>query len=156
MKFCTKCGKELLDEAVICVGCGCAVERPAAAPAAVPAGNLLTQLSSRVQVDAIVWLVIGILQIILGFTVDWFILLVGVLNIVLAVQDYTYSKAVLTNPTGIVKKYEPLVGPIITLVYNLFIGGIVGVVGSVYYFVGVRGFVLKNRAAFDAMDEPTV
>ena len=26
MKYCSKCGKELLDEAVICVGCGCAVE----------------------------------------------------------------------------------------------------------------------------------
>lgn len=26
MKFCQKCGKELLDEAVICVGCGCVVE----------------------------------------------------------------------------------------------------------------------------------
>ena len=25
MKFCTKCGKELLDEAVICTNCGCAV-----------------------------------------------------------------------------------------------------------------------------------
>lgn len=26
MKFCSKCGKELLDEAVICMGCGCATE----------------------------------------------------------------------------------------------------------------------------------
>ena len=25
MKYCTKCGKELFDEAVICVGCGCPV-----------------------------------------------------------------------------------------------------------------------------------
>ena len=25
MKFCSKCGKELMDEAVICPGCGCAV-----------------------------------------------------------------------------------------------------------------------------------
>ena len=27
MKYCSKCGKELLDEAVICMGCGCAVEQ---------------------------------------------------------------------------------------------------------------------------------
>lgn len=26
MKFCSKCGKEILDETVICPGCGCAVE----------------------------------------------------------------------------------------------------------------------------------
>lgn len=26
MKFCSKCGKELFDEAVICTGCGCMTE----------------------------------------------------------------------------------------------------------------------------------
>ena len=26
MKYCTKCGKELLDEAVVCINCGCAVK----------------------------------------------------------------------------------------------------------------------------------
>ena len=26
MKFCQKCGKELVDEAVICTNCGCAVQ----------------------------------------------------------------------------------------------------------------------------------
>lgn len=26
MKFCTKCGKEIFDEAVICPHCGCAVD----------------------------------------------------------------------------------------------------------------------------------
>ena len=26
MKFCTKCGKELCDEAVVCLNCGCAQE----------------------------------------------------------------------------------------------------------------------------------
>lgn len=31
MKFCTKCGKELLDEAVVCPGCGCPVEGAQAA-----------------------------------------------------------------------------------------------------------------------------
>ena len=26
MKYCSKCGKEIMDEAVICPGCGCAQE----------------------------------------------------------------------------------------------------------------------------------
>lgn len=26
MKYCTKCGKEIMDDAVICTGCGCAQE----------------------------------------------------------------------------------------------------------------------------------
>lgn len=27
MKYCLKCGKEIMDEAVVCPGCGCAVEQ---------------------------------------------------------------------------------------------------------------------------------
>ena len=34
MKFCSKCGNELADEAVICPACGCAVESAAAPVAA--------------------------------------------------------------------------------------------------------------------------
>ena len=26
MKFCSRCGKEVLDEAIICMNCGCALE----------------------------------------------------------------------------------------------------------------------------------
>ena len=29
MKYCSKCGKELMDEAVVCPGCGCAQENRA-------------------------------------------------------------------------------------------------------------------------------
>lgn len=29
MKFCSKCGKEILDEAIVCPNCGCAVVNPA-------------------------------------------------------------------------------------------------------------------------------
>lgn len=35
MKYCTKCGKEIMDEAVVCPNCGCAVGQTAAAPVAV-------------------------------------------------------------------------------------------------------------------------
>lgn len=31
MKFCSKCGKELVDEAVVCPGCGCAQDSKAVA-----------------------------------------------------------------------------------------------------------------------------
>ncbi|MBR0235728.1 MAG: zinc-ribbon domain-containing protein [Clostridia bacterium] len=33
MKYCTKCGAELMDEAVVCPKCGCAVESSKPAPA---------------------------------------------------------------------------------------------------------------------------
>ena len=63
-----------------------------------------------------------------------------------------YSKTLLENPTGIVAKFEPLTGPIITLIYNLIIGGVIGVVGSIYYFVAIRNYVMENKRSFCDLD----
>lgn len=151
MKYCTHCGKELLDEAVICVGCGCLVGEQKIQTE--NKGNfdrvmMLNTLSQRVNTNGIIWLVIGILQILGGIFVDWFLLIVGVLNIVSSVQNMQYSKAVLANPSGIVTKFEPVAGPVIVLIYNLVVGGVIGVVGSIYYFAAIRSYVMENKSAF--------
>ena len=39
MKFCSKCGKELVDEAVICINCGCSVASPTASNTNVAAND---------------------------------------------------------------------------------------------------------------------
>lgn len=74
------------------------------------------------------------------------------LNLISGINDMKYSDAVRKNPTGIVKRYESLTGPIVTLVYNIIFGGIIGVVGSVYYLVAIRSFVMSNKEAFEALD----
>jgi len=155
VKYCTHCGKELLDEAVICVGCGCAVggQNNQTANNIVADGTaLLNTLSQRLNTNGIIWLVIGILQILGGIFFNWFLLIVGVLNIISSVQDMQYSKTLLENPTGIVAKFEPLTGPIITLVYNLVIGGVIGVIGSIYYFLAIRNYVMENKQFFASLD----
>ena len=44
MKYCTKCGKEIMDESAICPGCGCAVGQTAAEQSAQqPAGQPVYQ-----------------------------------------------------------------------------------------------------------------
>jgi len=154
MKYCTHCGKELFDEAVICVGCGCAVGDKSGIGAGHLFGGgtvLLNTLSQRVNTNGIIWLVIGVLQILGGLFINWFLLIVGTLNILSSVQDMQYSKTLQEDPAGIVEKYEPVAGPVITLVYNLVFGGIIGVVGSIYYFVQIRGFVMQNKEAFSTM-----
>ena len=156
MKYCTHCGKELLDEAVICVGCGCAVDRQSVQMAdnmPVDGTALLNTLAQRLNTNGIIWLVIGILQILGGLFINWFLLIVGVLNIVSAIQDMNYSKTLKVNPVGIVAKFEPIAGPVITLIYNLVIGGVIGVVGSIYYFVGIRNFVMENKQYFASLDK---
>ncbi|MBQ3093971.1 MAG: hypothetical protein IJC52_02260 [Clostridia bacterium] len=60
MKFCQKCGKELMDEAVICTGCGCSV-----APSTTSA--VTTQEKKPITKQfALLALVLGILMPIVG------------------------------------------------------------------------------------------
>lgn len=151
MKYCTHCGKELFDEAVICPGCGCAVGT-ASAPAATK-DDLLTKLSERIKMNGVIWMVIAVIQIIIGLCGTWLPLIVGIVNIISAMKDMNYSKTVLENPNGIVKNFESVTSPVITLIYNLVIGGVIGVVGSIYYFVGLRGFVMENKNAFLALEQ---
>lgn len=155
MKYCTHCGKELLDETVICVGCGCAVSRENTQTTNKQSVNgtvLLNTLSQRLNTNGIIWLAIGILQILGGIFINWFLLIVGALNIISSIQDMQYSKVLLKNPKGIIAKFEPLTGPIITLIYNLIIGGVIGVVGSIYYFVAIRNYVMENKQFFASFD----
>ena len=55
MKYCSKCGKEIMDEAVICPGCGCAQENN------VPGSNLGREASSNFG-----WSVLGFFIPIVG------------------------------------------------------------------------------------------
>ena len=84
----------------------------------------------------------------MGLLLNWIFLIVGVLNLISSIQDLNYSKEIPNNPVGIVAKMKPLVGAIVVLIYNLVVGGVIGVAGSIYYLVAVRGYVLENEQAF--------
>ena len=145
-KFCSHCGKELLDEAVICPGCGCKVGT--SSNAAPTEKNIVNELSNKVKTNGIIWLCIGGVQVFVGLYVYWLVLIVAVINIILGITDIRYSSKILTDQNGIVKRYEPIVGPIITLAYNLIFGGIIGVIGSIYYLVAIRSFVVTHKNEF--------
>lgn len=156
-RFCTHCGNEVHEQAVVCVKCGCALPNNQAfvnnhysqnIHNELVTSNIVSTISQRIKTNGIIWIVIAIIQILLGITLNWFFLIVGALNLVSSIQDINYSNSFPQNPIGIVDKVKPLVGPIITLVYNLVIGGVIGVIGSIYYFVCVRGYVLENEQAF--------
>lgn len=95
MKFCSKCGKEIMDEAVICVGCGCPVSQTTniqpATPkrfcthcgkevseqatvcmscgcpvtSATPNGPTIAKRQYKHNLDAIIYSVLGVLSIVL-------------------------------------------------------------------------------------------
>ena len=144
MKYCTKCGQQIHDEAVICVHCGCPVDSSSYRK---NDQHLLEQLSQRANANGIIWLVIGIVQVISVIGV-----LMGVFNIIGGLYYMKYSKTVLENPKGIVEQFEPLAGAIFSLVFNLIFGGVIGVVCIIYYLVSLRGLVMENRDYFEQFD----
>lgn len=158
MKYCTHCGKELFDEAVICVGCGCPVAGTNIQTAQVRTIDkleFLGSLSRRILINGIIWLAVGALQILIGVGLqNWWIGVVGGMNIIAGIQDMRYSKALFADPVGIMDKFTPLAGPIIALVYNVIFGGVIGVAGSIFYFAGLRGYILANKEAYTAKSEP--
>ena len=112
--FCNKCGKEIQGDVNFCNSCGNPLNGVGN-----NAEKLLHQLSERYKINGIIWIVVAIIQIILGIFVNWICLIVGVLNIISAIQDIIFSGKMLKNPNGIVDKVRPLVGAILILIYNV-------------------------------------
>lgn len=133
--------------------------------------GILQQLSSKIKTNAVIWIIIAVFQFIVGLfnmvvgfalNADYedgttniimgiFVILVGVMNMINASRDLKYSKDVLVRPLGIVKRFQPVGNLIGTLIYNLFFGGIIGIVGSIYAFI-LRNFVMTNAAQFEVIE----
>ena len=141
-KFCTVCGNKLIQDDMTKnrgqFSYGFAMNRD----------DLVHKYSERVMTNAIIWIVIAGIQLLAGVLFYWICLIPGVINLVAGITDFKYSKTIVQNPVGIVDKAKPLTMPIITLIYNLLIGGVIGVIGSIYYFIAIRGFVMENEGAF--------
>ena len=78
--FCSKCGKEITNEAIICTGCGCAVE-----------GRKINQTATapdNSEKKTSVALILGII----GIVFAWLFALVGhitsIIGIILGIKEY--------------------------------------------------------------------
>ena len=80
------------------------------------------------------------------------IVVVGVFNLLLGIYDYNLGKKWENEPKDIIKATKPLAVPIIVLVYNILIGGIIGIAGSIYYLIAIRNFVIENESYFAQFD----
>ena len=80
MKYCTKCGKEILDDAVICMNCGCMVEQN-------NTGNFVTSLTEQ-EKKTQTSLILGII----GIVFAWIFALIGhitsIIGIVIGTKEY--------------------------------------------------------------------
>ena len=141
MKFCKTCGYGMDESAEVCTNCNSAMDE-----VNTMSDDKLKELSNRIKINGIIWLIIGICQV-LSFVCA----IVGVLNIISAIRDIKTSKTIFTYRVGLVEAYTPVVAPIIVFIYNLIFGGIIGIAGSLFYFFGIRGYVMDNKEYFNTL-----
>ena len=192
--FCPKCGRQVSEKDGFCSSCGTSLKNDNAyarqpqsdyynqqtsyqqeyAASNLSASTLIQQLCGKIQTEAIVWIVIASIQVVIalfnigiGMSINshyysagegttnivsgLFILIVAITNFVFSAKDFRYAKRIVSNPVGIVKKYQPVGGLIATMIWNFFMGGIIGVVGSIFCFI-TRNFVIQNQSEFEAIE----
>ena len=141
MKFCKTCGYGMDESAAICTHCNTAMDEQNSMSDA-----KLKTLADRVRINGIVWLVIGIMQLFFIYSIP-----LGLWNIYAAYTNLKVAKEMPIRRVGLVRVYEPIVSPIINLVLNLILGAGIGVIGSLYYLIFIRGYVLENRDYFNTL-----
>ena len=106
---------------------------------------ILQNISNKEKIGGIIWIVIASLQLLIGLSFNWIIMLIGVWNLIAGITRITNSEKMEQRANNIVNAYEKnFTNIIIFLVLNIFLGGIIGVVGAIYDLV-VRSYVLENK-----------
>ncbi|MBQ6530977.1 MAG: zinc ribbon domain-containing protein, partial [Clostridia bacterium] len=115
-KCCQNCGKELKSEEKFCSSCGYATSNQSSNNNSFNQNqkNMILILSQKNQTNAIIWISVGIIQILASlYTITYFgffsgiwTLAVGIINIFSGYQDFNYSKELLKRPVAIISRYE--------------------------------------------------
>lgn len=103
-----------------------------------------TQLAEKEKLAAIIWLVIGIMQVLTGLCI-----IAGAWNIYASITRFKQAEAVKNPWPGLVNAYDKwMTNIIIGMIINLVFGGVIGVAGSLYDMFAVRQFVMNNKEVF--------
>ena len=104
-------------------------------------------LANKIHTESVIWIIISAFQIlsIVG-------IVCGIYNLIISISNIDASKKILERPVGIVRSFEPMTGHIVVLCINLFFGAFIGIIGSLYHILGVRGYVMSHRAEFERVE----
>ena len=127
------------------------------------------QLADKINVKCIMWWIVAGLQYLtaifylcygIWMWYDWddmiglsivltalFVLVIAIVNTLVCIKDRKFRDEVRERPVGIIERIMPLGKCIGLLIYNIFFGGIVGIILSIYNF-SIRKFVIRNQQEF--------
>lgn len=170
--ICSECKKEYSDKAPACPNCGNpthTVSTPVqpqsqsqyTSSAQFQMNNYVVpsyaeKLATKEQTSGIIWAVIAVLQVIIGFSGLWFPIIIAIINGATAYGCFKKAKKVRNPYPGMVAEYDKqMTSLVISIVYNVIFGGVIGVAGNIFDLI-TRNYVLANRAVFESMAEENV
>ena len=109
MKFCTHCGKEIHENAVVCTACGCAVRQ-----FVVKNNNVTTPQEGEKQ--GIVAVILGVI----GIVTAWLLAIIGhivsIIGIVIGIKEYKASGKITGLVLSIIGETCSIISSIIGIV----------------------------------------
>lgn len=133
-QYCATCGRHLPQHAP---------QASVPRAAAISDELMLARIADYERVSAILWLILGIVQVLLIVTI-----IAGVWNIFAATSRFKMSPLIRARDAGVPAAYEAgLVQLVILGALNFFLGAAVGVVFVIFDFY-IRDLVLKHRHLF--------
>ena len=144
-KKCKHCG-EFLDPVLIRARSQGEVSNSAMMPNSEQ--SVIRRIHDWEHLSSVMWIVLGAIQIVAGFALAGVPTAVGILNVIGAIQSRKLLPRILNRDTTIPEEYQPMVWMVLAGVYNLFLGGIIGIGLTIFDFV-IRDKVLSNRQLFN-------
>lgn len=115
--------------------------------------TVLQNISNKEKIGGIIWIVVASIQLIIGLIYNWVTLIIGIWNLIIGITRLTNASRMEKRENNIVEEYEKsLVNMIIFLVLNIFIGGIIGVIGAIYdlvtrsYVINCKDIIMNNTS----------
>lgn len=137
---CTHCGHQNTYGAGFCIHCGAQLQPP---PAQSDASGIVKRVADNHQLSAILWIVLGALQILGCITI-----VAGIWNLIIGIRQLGSVKAIVPNNPNVYRDFDASFGMIIASgIINLVLGGVIGVSISVLDYYN-RDMVLRNKHVF--------
>lgn len=120
----------------------------------------IKSLSRRLRTYGTFWILIGCLvaQICIpigiqigeeiGIAFIFIAAVFGLSDIIVGAKYCRTANKIETKPKNIVKQFDSASDGVAWLVFNILFGNILGIGLQIYYFVGIRGYVLRNEHIF--------
>ncbi len=145
--LCANCGKEIPEGAQFCPVCGKRQGQEqdfsAPHPPRTPAEAIARKIRDDTKTSAILWIVIGSIQILGCITI-----IAGVWNLVMGIRRLSLSETIIPGNAEVYRAFDDgLTNLIITAVLNFVLGGVVFALLCIWdYFI--RDKVIRNASVF--------